>query len=218
MLDQVVRLQPRSVLDVGPGYGKYGFLVREALDFAVGRLDRPSWQVRIDGIDAFPYKSPLLAWVYDAITVADIAIVAADLPPYDLVILGDVIEHLDKQTGIQLIDNLLAKSRNVLLSTPREFFQQEIADNPFETHRSLWSLNDFGRWAFDAELAGGAAWVVLLRGRGAERPTDVDSSINSLVYGLPFVGRRPIAVRALKTALQRAISVRPRRVWGAPRQ
>ncbi len=32
MIDWLVELQPRSVLDIGVGFGKWGFLAREYLD------------------------------------------------------------------------------------------------------------------------------------------------------------------------------------------
>lgn len=39
MLDHVVRIKPKRVLDIGIGYGKWGFLIREALDFMKGRFE-----------------------------------------------------------------------------------------------------------------------------------------------------------------------------------
>ncbi len=47
------RLNPRSVLDIGCGFGKYGVLLREYLDVAHGRVDRETWEVRLEAIDAF---------------------------------------------------------------------------------------------------------------------------------------------------------------------
>jgi hypothetical protein len=86
-IEHVVRLNPSTVMDVGHGYGKWGFLIREALDFTYGRFDSASWAVRIDGIDAFPITSPLLDWVYDSTRVAN---VMDDIPvDYDLIVLGD---------------------------------------------------------------------------------------------------------------------------------
>ena len=40
MVDWVVRLQPRSILDIGVGFGKWGFLCREYLDIFQGRYAR----------------------------------------------------------------------------------------------------------------------------------------------------------------------------------
>ena len=71
-VDHAVRLRPERVLDVGVGFGKWGLLLREALDFIDGRVERSSWQAVIDGIDAHRYDSPLLDWVYDELRIADV--------------------------------------------------------------------------------------------------------------------------------------------------
>ncbi len=87
LADHVVALRPARVLDIGVGYGKWGFLIREALDFIDGRVDRAEWRVVIDGIDAHRYESPVLDWVYDSIRIADVSESLEELTGYDLVIL-----------------------------------------------------------------------------------------------------------------------------------
>ena len=42
---------PQSMLDVGVGFGKYGFLAREFLELYDGRDAYADWQRRIDGIE-----------------------------------------------------------------------------------------------------------------------------------------------------------------------
>ena len=50
------QLRPKSVLDVGIGFGKYGMLFREYLDIwdmeCVADYDPAAWKTRIDGIEA----------------------------------------------------------------------------------------------------------------------------------------------------------------------
>ncbi len=204
-LDHVVRLRPRRVLDVGVGFGKWGFLVREALDFVDGRLERQNWQVTIDGIDAHRYDSPLLDWVYDDVRVADVLDVVDDLVGYDVVLIGDMIEHVEKEQGIALLDTLLRQNRNVVLSTPYHFFEQEVPGNPFERHRSHWTIGDFSKWTFDYDIAGGFLIVVALAGHGAERPRPSDARASRIVYRLPFVARHGAAARALKGLVRRVV-------------
>lgn len=201
MLDHVVRLQPRRILDIGPGYGKWGFLVREALDFMPGRVDQSEWQVRIDGIDAFPYKSPLLDWVYDSVRVGGALDAIDDLRGYDLVILGDVIEHFEKEDGLRLLGALLKWNRNALIATPLDFYQQEIAGNPFEQHLSVWTQDDFERWDYDYDVVGGSVIVVLLAGQGADRPTARDTAASRRAYSLPGMARRGAIAGHVKRAL-----------------
>lgn len=197
-LDHAVRLRPQKVLDVGMGLGKWGFLLREALDFMEGRVERDEWQVRIDGIDARRADSPILAWVYDDVRIADVRDVVEDLPPYDLVVLGDVIEHFEKADGLNLLRVLLSRDRNVLLTTPLDYFEQEVEGNPFERHRSHWTIKDLQPWAFDYDVVGGSLLVVMLAGAGATWPRHGDSRASRLAYGIPLLRRRGSAARVVK--------------------
>ena len=73
VVNLVMQLQPRSILEIGTGFGKYGFLFREYLDIWAAaadpsRLLPENWQVRIDGIECFPaYISELQHRIYDRI-------------------------------------------------------------------------------------------------------------------------------------------------------
>jgi hypothetical protein len=190
MLDAVAATQPRSVLDVGPGMGKWGFLCREMLDWMPGRLDRGDWQVRIDGIEVFPYASPLHDWVYDSVRRADVRDVVDECAGYDLVILGDVLEHFDREAGRGLLRALVRTNRNVLLSTPVHFFTQQVADNDHEQHRSVWGPTDFEEFDHDLWIQTGASMVVLLAGVGATIPTAHDRRVNRYLNRVPVVAPR----------------------------
>src|SRR5258708_35558700 len=79
--------RPTSVLDVGCGFGKYGFLSREYLDVQFGRLTPDQWQTRIVGIEAFaPYHHPVWDFVYDDIHVATPQAVMPTLGTFDFII------------------------------------------------------------------------------------------------------------------------------------
>src|SRR5262249_16496078 len=144
------KIQPESVLDIGIGFGKWGFLVREYTDIFANRYDRSQWKVRIDGVEAFQaYTTPLYEYIYNSIYYGSIQDVLPELSDYDLVIIGDVIEHFTKEEGLTLLSELRKKSRFILLSSPTVYFDQEIMDNTFETHKSLWTTEDFKQFQFD---------------------------------------------------------------------
>lgn len=147
------QLRPRSVLDVGTGFGKYGFILREFTDIwdmgVVGDYDRARWRTRIEGIDATPqYITPLHRYLYDRIHVGDVRALIDTLPGYDLIIMGDLLEHFEKEEGHALIDKLLARAgRCLLLIFPhRCALNPHVLDNPLEAHRSSWSRGDFRRF------------------------------------------------------------------------
>jgi hypothetical protein len=148
------QLRPQSILDVGVGFGKWGHLFREYTDINAAENDPPRyhkahWQVRIDGIEGHPgYLTDMHRFLYDEIHVGDACQVLPALPEYDLVFMGDIIEHLDKGDGRRLLEMALAKARQaVLVSTPKyETHQSELCGNELERHRSLWSAADFKKF------------------------------------------------------------------------
>jgi len=149
------RLHSGTVLDVGVGYGERGFLIREMLDRMPGRHARAEWQACIAGLEAFEgYRSPLYGWVYDEVIYADIATYAETCPAYDLVMMGDVIEHLTKETGLAVWRTLVAKCRKAVNATPDEIFQTDELDNHFDQHRSLWGTRAGTRAAVDMSAPG----------------------------------------------------------------
>lgn len=142
----VMTLDPRSVLDVGVGFGKYGVLIREYLELWDGRERYHEWTRRIDGIEIFDrYLTPLHAFVYDTVHVGN----AADVLPtiatrFDLILLIDVIEHFTREDGLRFLDLCISRARNVIISTPKDMGgQSEAFQNPHETHRSQWKAEDF---------------------------------------------------------------------------
>jgi len=131
--DVLVRERPRTVLDVGAGYGKFGVLARE-----YGGAER------VDAIDANAPRFP----VYDRVFLGDIRDLDRVLPEgerWDLALFVDVIEHLEKAEGYRVLDQLAGRAGRVLVTTPWGFRPQEIPGMPYETHRSGWYPGDFGK-------------------------------------------------------------------------
>jgi hypothetical protein len=201
-LEHAARLRPRRILDVGSGFGKWGFLLREELDFIDGRVERDEWEVTIDAIDARRYDTPLSDWVYNEVRMASVLDVSGELGGYDLVVLGDVIEHFEKADGLSLLGTLLGQNRNVLLTTPFLYFEQEIAGNPYQRHLSHWTIDDFRPWTFDYDVVGGFLVVVLLAGQDADRPQRADTRASRIAYGLPFLRSHGSAARVVKSLVR----------------
>ena len=149
----VRQLKPRSILDVGIGFGKWGHLFREYSDILEAehdpsRYQKQNWQVRIEGIEAHaPYVTPMHVFLYDRIYIGDATVLIRSLSTYDVIFLGDVIEHLEKDVGMELLREALEHaSKAVIVSTPKyETGQEDLCGNEFERHRSLWTAADFRR-------------------------------------------------------------------------
>lgn len=131
-------LKPNSVLDVGPGWGKYGLLVREYIH----ELER------LDAIEVPEGRMETQPAIYDGITYRDVTTINPEyFANYDIIMLIDVIEHLKKDDGFMLLRSMVDAGAQVLVSTPKTFFEQHDPNNPYEDHLSHWTWQDFA--AFD---------------------------------------------------------------------
>ncbi len=147
----VRQLKPRSILDVGVGFGKWGHLFREYTDILAAehdpaRYQRENWQVRIEGIEGHAaYLTPMHQYLYDRIHAGDAAVLMKSLANYDLIFLGDIIEHFEKAAGMALLRDAFARANKaVIVSTPKyETAQEDLCGNELERHRSLWRAEDF---------------------------------------------------------------------------
>ena len=147
----IKQLKPASILDVGVGFGKWGHLFREYTDIVASqdeptRYHRPGWKVRIDGIEGYSsYITDMHRYLYNEIFVGDVRELVKESGNYDIVFLGDIIEHLTKEDGIALLHELIKKANKaVILSTPKyDTGQEALCENELERHLSLWSMQDF---------------------------------------------------------------------------
>jgi 2-polyprenyl-3-methyl-5-hydroxy-6-metoxy-1,4-benzoquinol methylase len=137
-------LQPKKILDVGVGIGAYGLLLRQHLDIACERLNRPDWQLTIDGIEIFePYRNPVWDYAYDTVCIGDVREVLGDLETYDLALCADVLEHFPLTEACHLVETLLEKASVVMATTPKfDCPQGSWGGNPAETHHCLISAED----------------------------------------------------------------------------
>lgn len=128
-----VQPAPKTILDIGCGYGKHGVLLREYV--------HPTPQVH--GIEAWePYVEPhKLRGIYDHLRVGDALHLTSDeLEPYDMVVMGDVIEHMEKEYALGLLDRIRGW---VIIATPVNHFHTDEGLPPTEAHVSHWTKNDF---------------------------------------------------------------------------
>lgn len=160
VLDEIYLLQPKSILDIGIGTGRWGFLAREVLDIIKGRIFKEQWQTKIFGVEIFErYVQDVQQYVYDKILIQDAyeAVKNFNLElkvrnneiqlfnKVDLIIAGDVIEHFEKSKAQELINLCLNICKNLIVCIPlgENYKQGAVAGNEHETHRSIWNQSDF---------------------------------------------------------------------------
>ncbi len=117
--------QPKTILDIGPGAGKYGKLAKETL---------PNVETTCVEIWA-PYVSKFsLHDIYDVVHISDARIYQPQFV-YDMTILGDVLEHMSRAEAVALWKKTMRYSRSAIISIPIIHYPQGDFDgNPFEVH------------------------------------------------------------------------------------
>jgi len=144
---QIIRtVNPQKLLDIGMGFGKYGFLAREYLELWDGRERYNDWTRTIDGIEVFEdYVTGLQRLIYSQILIGNAIDILPNLTEhYDLTLLIDVLEHFGKEDGIKLLKECIEHSDNILISVPNDIGNQGDAfDNIYETHRFQWESHHF---------------------------------------------------------------------------
>lgn len=146
VMELVVLTQPKSLLDVGIGFGKYGFLAREYLELWDGRRfgeNYCQWKRRIDGIEGYaPYITSMHRFIYSDIRSGNALDILPTIPDqeYDLLLLIDVLEHFDQAEGDLVLAASKRVARNVIICTPKDIEQggQGNHTNKLETHKFLW--------------------------------------------------------------------------------
>ena len=152
VMEHIQQLQPKSVLDVGLGFGKWGHLCREYLDVWAGNWHPKEWKVHIEGVEAYaPYVSQNRhqGAIYNIINYGD----AGEKVPaigrdFDVVLAMDVIEHQEKGDALLLMEACIKKANQAaIFSIPLGLDwlnanSSYIAINHWEKHRSAWSAEE----------------------------------------------------------------------------
>lgn len=144
----IQQVDPKSVLDVGVGYGKYGYLIREYVD---------DWRgmTQIHGIEIHkPYQPEDKSKAYDLITYGDFRDCQLPWDIYDLILLIDVLEHFTKDDAAKVLAKARRYGRKVLVATPQGFYPQgERNGNPHEEHKSGWQAEELPGMDFSNDLS-----------------------------------------------------------------
>lgn len=146
VLEVLCALEPGSVLDVGAGFGRWGFLCRCHVGGGHSLTSQPDQALKIDAVEGFPANiSPIYEAVYNRTFEGDAREVIPTLGEYDVVICGDMIEHLEKKEAWALIEQMRQRARKALILTLPlgQCPQDAIYGNELEIHRSVWSRRDF---------------------------------------------------------------------------
>lgn len=135
-------LQPATVLDIGPGAGKYGRIVR-----ATASKSAFTSRVTAIEIDASFVEIHKLRDTYDEVIIDDaVNLIKTPRHGYDLVIIGDCIEHMRKSDGVDLLNFLIYRAGYICVIHPERHIQANVDGHAVEAPISTWSLVDLQGW------------------------------------------------------------------------
>jgi hypothetical protein len=196
----LTKLRPQKVLDIGKGFGKYGFLIHEYLGIdnqvrvdpcktMAGQSRVLVDAVEIDGDLMLPHLSQFYTKVYQG----DVLELYPELPKYDLILMIDIIEHIEKGKSVAMLRHFLSQGAIVIIATPIDLFEQHLYDSVYEEHISHWTIRDFRPLGkVDVQYYDGGALYLL-----SDREQDI------VGFGNGFVKKIKRIARAIKNELQR---------------
>lgn len=140
-----------TVVDIGPGSGTYINLIKEEAKCCVNA----TWigvEIWKPYIEKFQLESR-----YNKILNQDIRTVNwSNLSP-DVVIAGDVLEHMTKDDAVALVNQILTVAKTLIISIPIRYMPQDehAYENPHEAHiKDDWSHDEvmatWGHYIFDS--------------------------------------------------------------------
>ena len=135
LVDQIKRLNPKSILDVGAGAGKNGRLLRQS--WYSGTLDA------VEPTEKYITEFNL-SNTYNKVYTQSIEEYIQKNPTnrYDVAVFGDVLEHLFRSSVIDYLDYFLYRTRWVIIVWPTHHPQDDYDNNHYEVHRSNFNLRD----------------------------------------------------------------------------
>lgn len=116
-----------SILDVGAGCGTYGKIVRENIQS----------EIELDAVEIWPEYVEIfnLKYLYNNVYQQDARDISAhEFAGYDLVIFGDVLEHMSRFDSLKVWERA-SNARYGMISVPIVHYPQgALWNNPYEVH------------------------------------------------------------------------------------
>ncbi len=147
IMESIAQINAKTILDIGVGFGKWGFLIREYFDL---RPDKKRgydpWSIKLDGIEVHEkYLTPVHEYIYNELFIGEaLEILSNNNLYYDLILALDVVEHFTKQDGDKFIQLCRNRSDTILINTPNIYYKiNKEHYNEYMEHKSGWVADDF---------------------------------------------------------------------------
>jgi hypothetical protein len=148
-------IKPKRILDIGSGEGKYGRLLRARSEFDHTHLTSVEYEKE--------REKQLLSVGYNEVRcISALDLLESSAENYEVVILGDVIEHFKKSEGMDLLNFLNYRSEYIIIITPEAMPMSSA--NFYEGHNSLWRPHDMQWHDYWLHMRCGIMHFYVLRG------------------------------------------------------
>jgi SAM-dependent methyltransferase len=153
--EHVLNLLPSKIdglviLDVGCGYGEWGFFIRTrkvGLPYMIGA---DIWRPHLERL------CPL--GIYEGLIQVKVPILPFKEKSVDVSLACEILEHLPKHDGYLLLNELERVSRSlIIVSSPMGWPQEEIYGNPYESHISEWKPEEFENLGYKVKVVDAVA-------------------------------------------------------------
>ncbi len=108
--------EPKRIIDIGAGYGKYGVLTRLYLESNCYKKNK--CELTIDAIEPYDQYLTNTKHYYNDIFNFNAIDIQDTIVGYDMVFFFDVIEHIEKKKALSFLKHLIANNKYILISTP----------------------------------------------------------------------------------------------------
>lgn len=138
-------LSDRVILDVGCGFGEWGFLIRtrkSGVPYLVG-LD--IWRPHLERLCKLRVYDELIFEKFPPIPLRDKSV--------DISLSCEILEHLPKEVCLELLWELERVTKElIIVSTPLNWPQEEVYGNSYERHVSSLSPRDFAQRGYETKV------------------------------------------------------------------
>ena len=139
VIDHITALKPKTVLDVGPGQGKYKNIINSVSSEIVCDAVEPVEKYITDYDLKSKYRNVFQQDIIDFVKTDR-------THHYDLCIMGDILEHLFLNEAMNVIDALAYKCKHLIIIWPTNLPQDVEFDSYYEMHKSNFTLSDIARF------------------------------------------------------------------------
>jgi 2-polyprenyl-3-methyl-5-hydroxy-6-metoxy-1,4-benzoquinol methylase len=149
IVETLKKMTCKKVLDIGAGFGLIGFLIRGYIEEWNNKNSNHKRNIKIDAVERDTSYYNFQKEIYDDIFTGDVLKLNIDFNKYDTVICFDVVQHLDKLQGLELLRRLISFKGDRFLSIPLgKGWIRHCADNN-ESHLSEWRVDELIELGFN---------------------------------------------------------------------